>query len=179
MRHPYSYKHIGNISQPVLEELKTVALAQEYLQCPDFHPEVIKVSGMRFKFSENDRITIGKVYRELARFIDPAANIGTNIACMYPNTYLLEHSDYTAVNYGKIQDTILKIQIPIITNDKVAMMWREDDKVTSTVAKLIEGGIYIVNNVRFHSAINLSDQNRYFLTIRFKNDAVRDFSILE
>jgi hypothetical protein len=179
MRHPYSYKHIDNLPQSILEELKTVALAQEYLQCPDFHPDVIKVSGMRYTFSENDCMTLRKVYKELARFVDPGANIGTNIACMYPGTYLLEHSDYTAVKYGKIQDTILKIQIPIITNDKVAMMWREDDTVTSTVAKLIEGGIYIVNNVRPHSAINLSDQNRYFLTIRFKNDAIRDFSILE
>ena len=179
MRHPYSYKHIGNLNKLVLDELKTVALAQEYLQCPDFHPDVIKVSRNRHTFSENDRNIIGKVYRELNKFVDPNANIGTNIACMYPGTYLLEHSDYTAVNYGSMQDNILKIQIPIITTDKVAMMWREDDTVTSTVAQFIEGGIYIVNNVRPHSAINLSDQNRYFLTIRFNNDAVRDYSILE
>jgi len=179
MRHPYSYKLIGNISQTILDELKIVALEQEYIGCPDFHPNVIKISRYMHKIAENHRNTVSKVYKELAKFIDPTGNIGTNIACMYPNSYLVEHSDYTAVNYGSMQDNIVKIQIPIITNDKVAMMWREEGKSISTVAHLIEGGIYIVNNIQIHSAINLSDQNRYYLTMRFKNDAVRDVSILE
>jgi hypothetical protein len=181
MQHPYSYKLIGNLSQSLLEELKIIAPEQEYFSVPDFHANVIKVSRSRRQLAENYQNIINKVYKELAKFFDPGGNIETNFACMYPNTYLVEHADYNAVNYGSMQDNIIKIQIPIITNDKVAAMWRntEDNDLKSIVAQLVEGGIYIFNNVQIHSAINLSNQNRYYLTIRFKKDAVRDYLILE
>jgi len=179
MRHTYCYKLIGNLTHPLLEELKSLVHEQIYFECPDFNPDVIKVTKNRRTWSDNHRNITANVYKELSKFFDPTGNIGTNIACMYPNTYLIEHSDYTAVNYGAVQDNIIKIQIPIITNDKVAMMWRADEDWTFIMAHLVEGGIYIVDNVRTHSAVNLSDQNRYHLTIRFKDDSIRDFSILE
>ena len=82
---------------------------------------------------------------------------------MVPGGYVPEHSDYIANTYGSRQDEIIKFQIPIITNSGAGLMWRWDDNTEQGAEALLleEGGIYMFDNCRVHSSVNLGKTDRY------------------
>jgi hypothetical protein len=172
MKHPFHYKLIGTVPSDLLAELQAMVVKQPYLTVPDFEGSVIQVCN---KLPPEDQLLLNKFYDIcMSKYFRLTGNLGTNIARMAPNCYLNEHSDYTAVNYGKIQDSIVKLQIPIITNDRVGMMWSKDKELPATCVNMIAGGIYIIDNVRVHSCVNLSNEYRYNITSRFHIDSVID-----
>jgi hypothetical protein len=58
-------------------------------------------------------------------------------------------------------------------------MWKTDAKTNANIVNFKQGNVYIVNNVTTHSAVNLSNHNRYFLTSRFYLESLKDKSLLE
>jgi hypothetical protein len=79
---------------------------------------------------------------------------------------------------AKKHDYTFKLQIPIISNDKVFMMWKYTNEKTF-VENMEVGGVYIVNNIVRHSVVNGSDDYRYNLTMRYAKYAMIDQSIID
>ena len=94
-----------------------------------------------------------------------------------------------------MQDSIVKFQIPIITNSGAGMMWRHAGSVPGEVGQFgdhnpiakntrsaamsfIEGGIYAIDNCRVHSSVNFGNEQRYWLTSRWNVNALINDAIL-
>jgi len=173
MQHNFFYKKIGNISDELLSSLQSDIISATYSSSIDFPPKIVNVSN-----SINFRLFV-KLFNELSCFFKISGHISTNYAKMYPMSYLKEHSDLTSYEKESlIYSTMIKLQIPIITNEKVGMMWAPTS-YESTLINFDIGGIYIIDNVRTHSVVNLSNEYRYNLTSRFHIDSLIDKSILD
>jgi hypothetical protein len=174
MKHGFTFKLIGQLSSNMLAQFKDFVLAQEYQPSNDFVEYAIKIRNLK----SYEDIVMNFVNSEMTRYFKPEGHIGSNIARMEPNSYVSEHSDYTANTYGKIQDSIIKLQIPIITNPAAGMMWRHDKENRSTAMSFIEGGIYAIDNCRVHSSANFGSEQRFWLTSRWNVNSIVDDSIL-
>lgn len=174
MKHNFAFKLIGYINLSLLEKFKNFVVTQEYQTTNDFVDYAIKIRNIK----SHEDIIVDFVNLEMSKYFNPEGHIGSNIARMEPNSYVSEHSDYTANTYGKIQDTIVKLQIPIITNSAAGMMWRHNKENRSTSISFIEGGIYVIDNCRVHSSVNFSNEKRYWLTSRWNINSIIDTSIL-
>jgi hypothetical protein len=176
MKHNFPFKLIGTLDKDTLDKFKVFVLNREYQIEPGFSKDIIQVSTS-FNYIE-------PVFRQLfdlhlAKYFKLSGHIGSNIARMSPNSYYSEHSDYTGAKLGHMQDSIIKFQIPIITNQGAGLMWRHDQENHSACVSLIEGGIYIFDNCRHHSSVNFSNDNRYWLTTRWHIDSLLDKSLLD
>jgi len=113
----------------------------------------------------------------LAKFFKDGGHVSTNIAKMFPKSYLYEHQDNTSKLYGAYQETLIKLQIPLFNTDSAAVMWIEDQSQgypKTTVVNMVEGGVHIIDNIKRHSSINLDTHDRYLLTTRYRMNSVRD-----
>ena len=174
MKHPFTFKLLGNLNFSLLEEFKTFVITQEYQTTNDFVEYAITIRNIK----SYEDIFKNFVNLEMSKYFKPEGHVGFNIARMEPISYVSEHSDYTANTYGKMQDSIVKFQIPIITNSGAGMMWRHDKENRSEAVSFIEGGIYAIDNCRIHSSVNFSKERRYWLTTRWNIDSIIDKSIL-
>lgn len=174
MKHTFISKLIGNLNNNLLEQFKTFVIAQEYQTSNDFVEYAIKICNIK----SHEEIFKNFVNLEMSKYFKPDGHVGSNIARMEPNSYVSEHSDYTANTYGKMQDSIVKFQIPIITNSGAGMMWRHDNENRSAAVSFIEGGVYAIDNCRVHSSVNFSNEQRYWITTRWNINSLIDNSIL-
>jgi hypothetical protein len=178
MQHPYFFKKIGNVSD------KFMTAAKDYFNSPtfkletasDFSPDVINTCTLTPLLKKM------LLENELGPFFKKEGHVATNVAVMSPMSYLKEHGDLSSqykidLDQDKFSK-IIKLQIPIITNDKVGMMWAPTAMNTRVVSFDL-GGIYIIDNIRTHSAVNLSNEYRYYVTTRYHLDSLIDSSIIE
>lgn len=182
MKHDFTYKLIGRVDQDLLQELKEMVVRGSFKGSKDF--QRYTVTG-RWDIYEEPAYKkfIGQC---MTRFFQQDGHIETNVAKMVPGGYVPEHSDYQAWKHGSNQALIAKLQVPIITNSGCGLMWRWDrtgETADTEVAKaeaafLEEGGIYLFDNVRVHSSVNLGSTDRYWLTTRWKAESVLDQTIL-
>ena len=173
MQHNFFYKKIGNISDELLSDMQSDATFAIYKSTPDFSPNVLTISNF-----VSPKLII-KLFYELKDFFKHTGHVGTNYAKMNPISYLKEHSDFSShERESSIYLKMIKLQIPIITNDKVGMMWAPTSEKFD-VTSFVTGGIYIIDNVRKHSVVNLSNEYRYNLTSRFHIDSLVDTSLLD
>lgn len=175
MKHSFPFKLIDNLDSNILEQFKVFVLHQSYHEAEDFTEYTIKSSRT---LDENDIVFKNLLDVYLSKYFKLYGHISTNIARMNANSYYPEHSDYTGINLGKRQDSIIKLHIPIITSVSAGLMWRHDFENRSTCLSLNEGGIYIFNNCRVHSSVNFSNDYRYWLTTRWHIQSLLDTSIL-
>jgi hypothetical protein len=175
MKHSFPFKLIDTLDSNILNQCKIFVLHESYHKIEDFTDYTINSSRA---FNENDIIfkNIYDIY--LSKYFKLSGHIGSNIARMNPNCYYPEHSDYTGVKLGKRQDSIIKLQIPIITSVSAGLMWRHDSENRSECLSLNEGGIYIFDNCRVHSSVNFSSDYRYWLTSRWHIQSLLNPSIL-
>ncbi len=171
MKHNFCYKLIGTLDTRLLNDLKKMVINSTYEISPDFHPDVVSVKN---SFFDEDAALMEALYRSLSRFFRYNGHVGTNIARMSPNSYISEHCDYAAKICGSIQDMIVKLQIPIITTNQVGMMWAGNSEYCPTVVNMIEGGIYIIDNLKIHSVVNIGSDYRYNITSRWNVNSVID-----
>jgi hypothetical protein len=171
MKHNFCYKLIGTLDDRLLNNLKKMVIKSTYETTRDFRSDVINVKN---SFVDEDAALMEEFYKSLTRFFKYSGHMGTNIARMSPNSYVSEHHDYGAKTYGSLQDVIVKLQIPIITTNQVGMMWAGNSDYPPTVVHMIEGGIYIIDNVKVHSVVNIGSDYRYNLTSRWNVDSVID-----
>ena len=179
MQHNFFYKKIGSLEYNILFDLQNTITKIEYVPEPDFPDDVLTVSKNTSKIEYfNYRKLEIQVIRYLLQFFNISGHISTNVAKQAPMSYLHEHSDYGTIytNRQKIDDTI-KLQIPIITNPGVGMMWAQSATDWECV-HFEESGIYIIDNVRRHSIVNLGSTDRYYLTSKWKLDSIIDKSLL-
>jgi hypothetical protein len=89
---------------------------------------------------------------------------------MRPMSYLNEHSDLRPGQMiaKNVASTIHKVHIPLITNRYVAFAWVPEKVV---VHNITPGNIYLFNNVVKHNAMNLSDEYRYHMILRYEEPA--------
>jgi hypothetical protein len=174
MKHTFTFKLIGNLEAGLLDQFKTFVVAQEYQKTNDFAEYAIKIRNIK----PQEEIFKNFVSSCMSKYFKSGGHIGTNIARMEPNSYVSEHSDYTANTYGKMQDSIVKFQIPIITNPGAGMMWIHDKEKHSAAISFIEGGVYAIDNCRGHSSVNFSNEQRYWITTRWNINLLIDDSIL-
>ena len=161
MNHKFHCYKLLSIDDDVVQKLSNHIKTLEYKSCPDFPSDIIQVS------TDIDNSIVSLVQQNLSKFIDINARPTSNIARMSPRTYLAEHSDHsTHMGNAKKHDYTFKLQIPIISNDKVFMMWKYTNEKTF-VENMEVGGVYIVNNIVRHSVVNGSDDYRYNLTMRY------------
>jgi hypothetical protein len=187
MKHGFTFKLIGNLNTDLLNQFKTFVVNIEYETTNDFVDYAIKIGNIPLA------IKAKFINLEMSKYFKPEGHIGSNIARMEPNSYVSEHSDYTANTYGKMQDSIIKLQIPIITNSAAGMMWRHaadggdrqfgahnllPKKNRSAAMSFIEGGIYAIDNCRVHSSVNFGSEQRFWLTSRWNVNSIVDDSIL-
>ncbi len=178
MQHPYFYKKIGNISKEFMQA------ANDYFNSPDFKldtaadfsPDVINTCTLTPLLKKM------LLEKELSPFFKKDGHVATNVAVMSPMSYLKEHGDLSSqykidLDQDKFSK-IVKLQIPIITNDKVGMMWAPT-AMNTRVTSFDLGGIYIIDNIRTHSAVNLSNEYRYYVTSRYDLDSLLDKSLIE
>ena len=173
MQHNFFYKKIGNISDELLYAMQSDAISTTYKSCVDFSPNALTISNnINYKL-------LFKLLNELSYFFKLNGHTGSNYAKMNPMSYIKEHSDLSSYEKESlIYSTMVKLQIPIITNEKVGMMWAPTSEHFDIISFDI-GGIYIIDNVREHSVVNLSNQYRYNLTSRFQVDSLLDKSLLD
>ena len=174
MKHTFAFKLIGNLDASLLEQFKTFVVAQAYQTTNDFVEYAITIRNIK----PQEEIFKNFVNLQMSKYFKLEGHVGTNIARMAPNSYVSEHTDYAANTYGKMQDSIVKFQIPIITNSGAGMMWRHDKENRSASMSFIEGGIYAIDNCRAHSSVNFSNEQRYWITTRWNINTLIDNSIL-
>ena len=173
MQHNFFYKKIGNISNELLSDMHRDATSAIYKSTSDFSPNVLTTSNF-----VSPKLII-KLFYELKDFFKHTGHTGSNYAKMNPMSYIKEHSDLSSYEKESlIYSNMVKLQIPIITNEKVGMMWAPTSDQFDIISFDI-GGIYIIDNVRAHSVVNLSNQYRYNLTSRFKIDSLLDKTLLD
>jgi len=180
MKHSFFYKEIGQLDKALLSTLQEKVPNYSYEPDPDFYHGIITTGKL-------NTYDMASILNDLSRYFKITGHIGTNIALMKPMTYLNEHSDLATKHELNIlrknnNSTAVKLQIPIITNDKVAMMWRNSTPELNKQSNVVNfkiGKIYIINNIDPHCAINLSNSPRYFITSRFHMDSVLDKTSIE
>lgn len=177
MKHTFTYKLLDKIDNDLLVELKKYVLNEPLFTSNDFQGYTLQIS----KSSTVNPAVQEMLRRNMAKFFKLEGHIETNIAKMFPGGYVPEHSDYTANTYGSAQDSIVKFQIPIITNPGAGLMWKWDvaRKLPAEALFLEEGGIYAFDNCRVHSSVNLGSTDRYWLTSRWRVESLIDKSVLE
>ncbi len=162
MKYSFMFRNLGKLDQFVLENLRNLALSLDYAKGV-FNPVVIQQVQLSTKLPEIQALT-----KETSlAFFNPSCLVGCEIDKMLPQVYLKEHSDTVAYPTGK-EDTIKlfhKIHVPLLTPVGCALMWR------NTPIMLVPqvGNAYLINNVDIHSAINMSDQPRYHLILKYQN----------
>ncbi len=177
MKHHFTYKLIDRIDSDVLLGLKKYVLEGPFVPSNDFQSYTLTVKH----FLVPDPAVLEFFGRHMSKFFDLRGHIETNVAKMVPGGYVPEHSDYSANTYGKSQDGIIKFQVPIITNPGAGLMWRWD-KGTGEKAEALfleEGGIYMFNNCRVHSSVNLGKHDRYWITTRWRADSLLNTELLK
>lgn len=174
MKHSFPFKLIDILDANLLDQFKTFVVNADYRVSNDFEEYAIKIYDLKNK----DIILNNFITHQMSKYFDPAGHIGTNIARMDPCAYVPEHSDYDAITYGKIQDTIVKFHIAVITNPAAGLMWRHDKQNRSACISLVEGGIYAMDNCRVHSSVNFGSEYRYWITTRWNINSLIDNSIL-
>lgn len=177
MKHNFVYKLIDRIDPDIMVELKKLVVQGPFIKSNDFKEYTLTITPLDFPFPA----IIDLFDRHFYKFFTGGGHVGTNVAKMIPGGYVPEHSDYIANTYGKMQDSIIKFQIPIITNPGAGLMWRWEDDTEQGAQSLFleEGGIYMFDNCRVHSSANFGTQDRYWITSRWREDCIIDRSILE
>ena len=180
MQHNFFYKKIGTLELQLLNSLKNCVTNLLYKPEPDFPKNVLTINQEQYSSEYiNFNVTRHQTINYLSQFFHRDGHISSNITKQLPMTYLAEHSDANTI-YTNVRsaDTIIKLQIPIITNPGVGMMWAPSSHDWACT-HFEEGSIYIIDNVRKHSAVNMGPSDRYYLTSRWKVDSLLDKSILE
>jgi hypothetical protein len=183
MLHNWYYKKIGNLSQHLWEKAKCVCEKSQYVSLtPNVNVMAKNYSFGGKLYTSLDSIEVKLLYKDmihyLYNFFKPDGHLGTNIARLGPRTYIKEHSDFNNSNSTEFQLTTIKLQIPIITNDKNALMWATVPS-ESEIGIFETGGIYIIDNIKPHSVVNLSNDNRYWITSRWKLSSILDTKLLD
>jgi hypothetical protein len=176
MNHNFTYKLVDRVNPELLKDLKRLVVKGPFMRSRDFQEYTLTVTPL----THPDPAIIDLLDYHMSKFFSLDGHIETNVAKMVPGGYVPEHSDFIANTYGSRQASIIKFQIPIITNPGCGLMWRFDDNETGAEALFLEeGGIYMFDNVRVHSSVNLGKTDRYWLTSRWKVESLIDKSILE
>jgi len=176
MQHNFFYKKIGRISDGLITSLQDYVTSPEFFtfSYADFSANTITAGRLSIALKDN-------IINELSIFFNPQGHIMSNIAKMSPMSYVKEHEDVTnqpTYQEGSKHENMIKLQIPFVTNDLVGMMWSPTRDHTSVVNFEL-GGIYIIDNVRTHSVVNMSTETRYNLTSRFHVNSLLDKSLLD
>ena len=174
MKHNFTYKLIDRLSQPILDELKRYVVQGTYTASNDFQEYTISIRNL----NDIQQPVMNMFEQHLSKFFRLDGHIGTNVARMVPGGYVPEHSDYTANTYGSRQDSIVKMQIPIITNPGAGLCWRWDKNSRAEALFLEEGGVYVFDNCKTHSSVNFGTEDRYWITTRWDIKSVIDSSII-
>lgn len=165
VKYTFEYKKLGNLNQDCFNELEIFALGANYHKNSDFKDPSVLTSET---FNKSIPF-IKKIIDQLNPFMQSSEFISCHLNKLLPMTYVEDHSDLIATSWPSI---IHKIHIPIITNNQCGHMWASSKyKETNTVAHFEAGGIYLYNNVDLHSAVNLSNQERIHLIMRYSRGA--------
>ena len=174
MRHTFTYKLIDRLNPAVLNTLKQYVVQGAYSATNDFQDYTITIRHIH----PTDQPVLDLFIQHLSKFFKLDGHIGTNVARMVPGGYVPEHSDYTANTYGSRQDSIVKLQIPIITNPGAGLSWRWDENSRAESLFLEEGGVYVFDNCKTHSSANFGSTDRYWITSRWDVNSIVDNTIL-
>jgi hypothetical protein len=176
MKHDYTYKLLEVMDDEMLSSLQSYVVNLNYVTSNDFQEYAIQVTP---NFNVEKDILINTFFKKyMHKYFSEDAHIGSNIARMSPKSYVSEHSDYTALTYGKMQNNIVKFQIPIITNPGAGLMWSHNRIVRSDCVNMVAGGLYVIDNCRVHSSVNFGNEFRYYLTSRWNVEKLIDNSVL-
>lgn len=162
MKYSFMFRNLGKLDLNLVKALQDFALSLDYTKGV-FNPSVILQAQVDLNQAEVQSLTR---QRSLA-FFNPNALIGVEIDKMLPQVYLQEHSDTVAYSADK-EDNVKffhKIHVPLLTPQGCSLMWRS----TPTVLIPQVGNAYLINNVDIHSAVNLSNEPRYHLILKYKN----------
>lgn len=172
MKHTFYCKKIADLAPETLNAFIDLVSKLNYISNNDFPDSVIQMSAIpdtMYKMIKTD----------LSLLISKDSVMNANISRMTPLTYLAEHSDLsTFIGDASRHDNTVKLQIPIITNDRVFMMWRKS--YHETFIKHFEPGeVYIIDNVTKHAVVNGGTDYRYYLTVRFNSKFLLNTDVLE
>lgn len=171
MDYNFYLKKIGQLDDALVEKLAEMLKARSYTTTTDFNPDIILVNNLLNQTDYEKALLEELLVNYLDALFSRSKLYNTTVSLMLPRTYLLEHSDH--VSRERLQ-TFYKLHIPIVTNDKVGHMWRN----SAEVFHMEKGGIYLFDNIRKHSAVNLSSEDRYHLMVRYTYGSEIDPSIL-
>jgi hypothetical protein len=176
MRHNWCYKKIGDIPTDLYMEFQQAVVNLNYTSAADLDYSVSINTNQTLEFIT----ALAKFANFMTKFFRFEGLRATNIARMNPMSYLREHTDGKNTNHlPGYHDQLVKMQIPIITSDKSGMMWPPEMGMPATLVNFQPGGIYIIDNLRYHSAVNLNNSYRYYLTSRWHVDSLIDRSLLD
>lgn len=165
VKYTFEYLKLGDLRKDYLDQLVDLALEVEYYNNPEFNNSKIHTSK-----TFNKSIPLVK---NIIDHLDPMMKSECFINChfnkMLPMAYVADHSDLVATFWPTITH---KIHIAVITNEKCGHMWPRAEKRLDSISTHFEaGGVYLYNNVDLHSAVNLSDQERIHLIMRYTREA--------
>jgi hypothetical protein len=182
MLHNWFYKKIGQLPQNLLDRAQRISETSTYVSLtPNVHHMTKNYSFGGKLSTAVESLELKLLYRDIViylhNFFAPNGHVGTNIARLEPKTYIKEHSDFNNSNSTEFQLSTIKLQIPIITNEQNALMWATVPS-DSEVGILEPAGIYIIDNIKPHSVVNLSGNYRYWMTSRWKLSSIIDKNLL-
>jgi hypothetical protein len=162
MKYSFMFRDLGTVDLNLIKALQDYALSLEYVKGV-FNPFVIlqaQVDPLQPEVQELTR-------QPSLAFFNPGRLVGAEVDKMLPHAYLREHSDTVAYATGTEDNIKLfhKIHVPLLTPQGCSLMWRNTP--TALIPKV--GHVYLINNVDVHSAVNLSNEPRYHLILKYKN----------
>jgi hypothetical protein len=174
MDYPFFVWRIGSIESKLLDQISDWCQTAKWHNAEGFDPR----HKLTQQENDNGWDSIKKIITdEVIKQIGSVDIVDVNINRMAPHSFIAEHSDITS--YGSnIQDyswmplRTHTIHIPITTNPTALHKHRRSQNSTYvTVSHLERGGIYLYNNVAWHSVHNDSDEIRTHCFIKARDDA--------
>jgi hypothetical protein len=176
MKHNFFCRHICTLPDNVIEKFVDYVTTLDYFASSSFPDDIIQVyAPIKSDLLESLLLFLNNWLRSDGHF-------NSNIARMSPYTYMPEHTDILKnripEHYGPTN--LIKLQIPIITNPQVLMMWYDRVNARSHVCHFVKGGVYVINNIVMHSVANGGPDHRYFITMRYKYpESIRQTELFE
>jgi hypothetical protein len=174
MDYPFFAWRVGVVDKELLEHISVwCETAADWRGAEGFAPR------HRLTQQENNGVWDGiraRIVNAVVQQLGPVEVVDVNVNRMQPRSFISEHTDL--MSYGADEDDYSwmplrthTLHIPIKTNLGAVSRWRRSRNHTNVVeAHLPVGGMYLYNNVAWHSVHNNSDELRTHFFIKIRDD---------
>lgn len=173
MDYPFFAWRVGGVGPKLLAHIEAWCATANWQNASGFDP--------RYQLTQQENAggwgSIRKIITdEVVRQLGPIDVVDVNINRMKPGSFISEHTDLMAYaaaedDYSWVPLRTHTLHIPIVTNELAVSRWRRSRGHTHVhTAHLARGGIYLYNNVAWHSVHNDGEDYRTHFFVKVRDD---------